>query len=120
MSFLTNSKRRLALIGAVSAMAATAGVVATATPAAAQGNVFVYAHYNYSIPVYPSGAPVWVANLSGPAQDSISSVGSSADHGMCFYEHGNFGGLEFRIGAGEWWAQVPWWINDKISSYRPC
>ncbi|MEV7286213.1 hypothetical protein AB0O01_16835 [Streptomyces sp. NPDC093252] len=120
MSFLANNKRRSALIGAVAAMAATAGVVATATPAAAQGNVFVYANYNYSIPVYPSGAPVYVTNLTGIAKDSISSVGVTTDHGMCFYEHANFGGLEFKVGRGEWWAQVPSWINDKISSYRPC
>ncbi|AZK97722.1 hypothetical protein B7R87_30395 [Streptomyces tsukubensis] len=107
------------------ALAVSAGLVmnappATAAPAPALAGVFIYANPNYSIPVYPSGAPVQVANLGGPAQDSTSSIGNSTDLRMCFYEHGNYGGLEFRIGPGEWWATLPGWINDRISSYRPC
>ncbi|MFI1868289.1 hypothetical protein [Streptomyces jumonjinensis] len=125
MSLLRKTRQRLAAAGAVGALAASAGLVmnappATAAPAHALAGVFIYANPNYSIPVYPSGAPVQVANLSGPAQDSTSSIGNSTDLRMCFYEHGNYGGLEFRIGPGEWWATLPGWINDKISSYRPC
>ncbi|MFE7131003.1 hypothetical protein ACFVIM_09095 [Streptomyces sp. NPDC057638] len=124
MSFLKKTARRLAVAPAVGALIA-AGALATATPATAApegalAGVFIYANPNYSIPVYPSGAPVYVANLGGPAQDSVSSLANSTDLRMCFYEHGNFGGLEFRIGPGEWWATLPGWINDKISSYRPC
>ncbi|MFE4632187.1 hypothetical protein ACFRJ1_02245 [Streptomyces sp. NPDC056773] len=120
MSFLRDAGQRLVLAGVLGALAASAGVVATATPAAALGGVFIYANPNYSIPVYPSGAPVQIAELTGPAKDTTSSIGNSTSFSMCFYEHKNYGGLEFRIGPGEWWATVPSWINDKISSYRPC
>ncbi|MFI1864032.1 hypothetical protein [Streptomyces jumonjinensis] len=127
MSFLRKTKQRLALAAAVGALAATAGVVTTAAPAAAApapavafAGVFIYANPNYSIPVYPSGAPVQVAELTGSGRDTTSSIGNSTDLSMCFYEHRNYGGLEFRIGPGEWWATIPGWINDKISSYRPC
>ncbi|MGV9311913.1 hypothetical protein ACWDR0_06915 [Streptomyces sp. NPDC003691] len=125
MPLLRKAWQRLAASGAVGAVAVSACLVATtapaaAAPAAALGGVFIYANPNYSIPVYPSGAPVYVANLGGPARDSVSSISNSTDLRMCFYEHGNFGGLEFRIGPGEMWATIPGWINDKISSYRPC
>ncbi|MGW3652432.1 hypothetical protein [Streptomyces sp. NPDC000878] len=120
MSLLRKSKQRLAVTAVLGVLFTTAGVVATATPAAAAGNVFIYANPNYSIPVYPSGAPVQVAELTGPAKDTTSSIGNSSSFSMCFYEHKNYGGLEFRIGSGEWWATIPSWINDKISSYRPC
>ncbi|MEW1547852.1 hypothetical protein [Streptomyces tsukubensis] len=125
MSLLRKTRQRLAAAGAVGALAVSAGLVmnaspATAAPAPAFAGVFIYANPNYSIPVYPSGAPVQVANLGGPAQDSTSSIGNSTNLRMCFYEHGNYGGLEFRIGPGEWWATLPGWINDRISSYRPC
>ncbi|MFE3068497.1 hypothetical protein [Streptomyces sp. NPDC059247] len=125
MSLLRKARQRLAVVSAVGALAASAGLVTTASPATAApdralAGVFIYANPNYSIPVYPGGAPVQVANLGGPAQDSVSSIGNSTDLRMCFYEHGNYGGLEFRIGPGEWWATLPGWINDKISSYRPC
>ncbi|MFJ8229891.1 hypothetical protein ACIQ9E_08015 [Streptomyces sp. NPDC094448] len=125
MSLLRKTGQRLAAAGAVGALAASASLVmntppAAAAPAPALAGVFIYANPNYSIPVYPSGAPVQVANLSGPAQDSTSSIGNSTNLRMCFYEHGNYGGLEFRIGPGEWWATLPGWINDRISSYRPC
>jgi hypothetical protein len=73
-----------------------------------------------SIPVYPSGAPVQVAELTGSGKDSTSSIGNSTNLSMCFYEHKNYGGLEFRIDPGEWWATIPSWTANKISSYRPC
>ncbi|MFI2209544.1 hypothetical protein [Streptomyces sp. NPDC020141] len=125
MSIPRKAGQRLALAGAAGALVASAGLATTAAPAAAApapafAGVFIYANPNYSIPVYPSGAPVQVGNLSGPAKDSTSSIGNSTDLRMCFYEHANYGGLEFRIGPGEWWATLPGWINDKISSYRPC
>ncbi|MFF3431387.1 hypothetical protein [Streptomyces sp. NPDC002602] len=120
MSFLRESKQRLAVAGVLGALVTTAAVVGTATPAAAFSGVFIYANPNYSIPVYPGGAPVQVAELTGSAKDTTSSIGNSTNLSMCFYEHRNYGGLEFRIGPGEWWATIPGWINDKISSYRPC
>ncbi|MFD0149442.1 alpha/beta fold hydrolase [Streptomyces sp. NPDC055721] len=70
----------------------------TATPASALSGVFIYANPNHSIPVHPSGAPVQVAELTGTAKDTTSSVGNSTNLSMCFYEHKNYGGLEFRIG----------------------
>ncbi|MER6911860.1 hypothetical protein ABT354_09325 [Streptomyces sp. NPDC000594] len=117
--------QRFAAAGVVGALAATVGLVATATPATAtpgarMAGVFIYANPNYSIPVYPSGAPTWVSALGGPAHDTTSSISNSTDLRMCFYEHTNFRGLEFRIGPGEWWATIPSWIDNKISSYRPC
>ncbi|MFD0378099.1 peptidase inhibitor family I36 protein [Streptomyces sp. NPDC127112] len=53
-------------------------------------------------------------------QDSASSVVNNTGSGICFYEHNNYGGLEFRIGPREQWASVPGWINDKISSFKYC
>ncbi|KJY23765.1 hypothetical protein VR44_37345 [Streptomyces katrae] len=53
-------------------------------------------------------------------QDSASSVVNNTSSGICFYEHNNYGGLEFRIGPREQWASVPGWINDKISSFKYC
>ncbi|GLX23526.1 MULTISPECIES: peptidase inhibitor family I36 protein [Streptomyces] len=53
-------------------------------------------------------------------QDSASSVVNNTGSRICFYEHNNYGGLEFRIGPGEQWASVPSWINDKISSFKYC
>ncbi|MFJ2742932.1 hypothetical protein ACIO3O_25075 [Streptomyces sp. NPDC087440] len=126
MSLLAKTKQHLALAAAVGTLAATAGALATAAPAGAAATganfagVFIYANPNYSIPVYPSGAPVQVGELTGSGKDSTSSIGNSTNLSMCFYEHKNYGGLEFRIGPGEWWATIPGWINDKISSYRPC
>ncbi|MFD4860633.1 peptidase inhibitor family I36 protein [Streptomyces atratus] len=120
MSFLTNTRQRVAAADAVGTLTLTATVVATATPASAFTGVFIYANPNYSIPVYPSGAPVQIAELTGPAKDTTSSVGNSTNLSMCFYEQKNYGGLEFRIGPGEWWATIPSWIDNKISPYRPC
>ncbi|MFJ3903942.1 hypothetical protein [Streptomyces sp. NPDC090025] len=128
MPLLRKFRQRVVTAGAVGVLAASAGLVATAptaaaattAPAGALSGVFIYANPNYSIPVYPGGAPSQIANLTGPAKDSVSSIGNSTDLHLCFYEHANYGGLEFRIGPGEWWATIPGWINDKISSYRPC
>lgn len=77
MSFLRKTKQRLAVVGVLGALAASTGVVATATPAAAFAGVFIYANPNYSIQVYPSGAPVQVAELTGSGKDSTSSIGHS-------------------------------------------
>ncbi|WP_424216295.1 hypothetical protein ACN20G_29580 (plasmid) [Streptomyces sp. BI20] len=107
-------------VAAAGALALGVSTPAGAAPTGALSGVFIYANPNYSIPVYPSGAPVQVAELTGAGKDSTSSIGNSTNLSMCFYEHKNHGGLEFRIGPGEWWATIPSWINDKISSYRPC
>ncbi|MGE7387001.1 peptidase inhibitor family I36 protein [Streptomyces sp. NPDC004126] len=53
-------------------------------------------------------------------QDITSSVLNNTGSGICFYEHNNYGGLEFRIGPGEHWPSLPSWINDKISSFKYC
>ncbi|GLF92958.1 hypothetical protein [Streptomyces yaizuensis] len=135
MSFSKKIRQRLAVAGAVGTLVTAAGVTAVATPAAAApattaatatdpitvlAGVFIYAQPNYSIPVYPSGAPTYVSDLSGPARDTTSSISNSTNLSMCFYEHSAHRGLEFRIGPGENWATIPSWIDNKISSYRPC
>ncbi|MFS8105003.1 peptidase inhibitor family I36 protein [Lentzea alba] len=52
--------------------------------------------------------------------DRISSFVSNHGGNLCFYEHEDFRGLEFRIGPRESWGSMPRWINDKISSFRAC
>ncbi|WP_416874654.1 peptidase inhibitor family I36 protein [Kitasatospora sp. SC0581] len=52
--------------------------------------------------------------------DEASSVVNNTGSSICFYEHSNYGGLEFKIGPREKWASVPSWINDKISSFKFC
>ncbi|MGE7387000.1 peptidase inhibitor family I36 protein [Streptomyces sp. NPDC004126] len=53
-------------------------------------------------------------------QDRASSVVNNTGNSVCFYEHNDYGGLEFRIGPREKWSSVPSWINDKISSFKYC
>ncbi|MEU3316746.1 peptidase inhibitor family I36 protein [Streptomyces sp. NPDC006662] len=53
-------------------------------------------------------------------QDAASSVVNNTGSGICFYEHNNYGGLEFKVGPHEKWASVPGWINDRISSFKYC
>ncbi|GAA2994731.1 hypothetical protein GCM10020229_04050 [Kitasatospora albolonga] len=53
-------------------------------------------------------------------QDEASSVVNNTGSAICFYEHNNYGGLEFRVGPHEKWASVPGWINDRISSFKYC
>ncbi|MGW3230082.1 peptidase inhibitor family I36 protein [Kitasatospora sp. NPDC001095] len=53
-------------------------------------------------------------------QDITSSVVNNTGSSICFYEHNNYGGLEFRIGPREQWPSLPSWINDKISSFKYC
>ncbi|MEV7187310.1 peptidase inhibitor family I36 protein [Kitasatospora sp. NPDC093102] len=53
-------------------------------------------------------------------QDVTSSVLNNTGSSICFYEHNNYGGAEFRIGPWEHWPYVPSWINDKISSFKYC
>ncbi|MEU8777364.1 peptidase inhibitor family I36 protein [Streptomyces sp. NPDC048606] len=53
-------------------------------------------------------------------QDVTSSVLNNTGSAVCFYEHNNYGGMEFRIGPREHWPSVPSWINDKISSFKRC
>ncbi|MFI5530608.1 peptidase inhibitor family I36 protein [Kitasatospora sp. NPDC051853] len=53
-------------------------------------------------------------------QDEASSVVNNTGSSICFYEHNNYGGAEFRIGPREKWASVPGWINDRISSFKYC
>ncbi|MFD0378101.1 peptidase inhibitor family I36 protein [Streptomyces sp. NPDC127112] len=53
-------------------------------------------------------------------QDITSSVVNNTGNAICFYEHNNYGGLQFRIGPWEKWPSVPSWINDRISSFKYC
>ncbi|WP_331728380.1 peptidase inhibitor family I36 protein [Streptomyces sp. NBC_00158] len=53
-------------------------------------------------------------------QDVTSSVLNNTGSSICFYEHNNYGGLEFKIGPREHWPSLPSWINDKISSFKYC
>ncbi|MEU3609179.1 peptidase inhibitor family I36 protein [Streptomyces sp. NPDC035033] len=52
--------------------------------------------------------------------DRISSISSNYGQAICFYSDPHYNGLQFRIGPWEKWSYVPDWINDKISSFRPC
>ncbi|MFJ5264391.1 peptidase inhibitor family I36 protein [Streptomyces sp. NPDC088387] len=119
---MSTARRRTALVGAACALASTAGLVASAAPAAAAPSSLLvtgYANPNFSGGQFGTTGPA-VASISGTLNDSFSSVGNNSAYGICFYEHANYGGLKFRIGPGEWWATVPSWIDDKISSYAPC
>ncbi|MEW1638958.1 peptidase inhibitor family I36 protein [Streptomyces sp. NPDC093801] len=53
-------------------------------------------------------------------QDIASSVVNNTGSSICFYEHNNYGGLQFKIGPREQWPSVPSWINDRISSFSYC
>ncbi|MEV7541080.1 peptidase inhibitor family I36 protein [Streptomyces sp. NPDC089915] len=53
-------------------------------------------------------------------QDTASSVVNNTGSAICFYEHNDYGGLQFRIGPREKWPSVPSWINDRISSFKYC
>ncbi|MGV9311912.1 peptidase inhibitor family I36 protein [Streptomyces sp. NPDC003691] len=124
-SVLARAKRRLALLGAVVTLAASAGVLANATPAEAAGcmgngrSLCLRKDVNYGGYSLPFSMPNVHTNL-GQYQDQVSSIVNDSHYSICFYEHPNYGGLEFRIGPWEWWASLPGWINDKISSFRPC
>lgn len=50
----------------------------------------------------------------------ISSLISTYDGHLCFYDLEDFGGVEFKIGPKEKWATIPWWIDNKISSFKVC
>ncbi|WP_186768268.1 peptidase inhibitor family I36 protein [Streptomyces qinzhouensis] len=125
ISVLSHAKRRLALLGAAVTLAASAGVLATAAPAEAAGcmengrSLCLRKHDNYGGYSLPYNMPNVDSNL-GQYQDQVSSIINDSHYSICFYEHPGYGGLEFRIGPWEWWATLPGWINDKISSFRPC
>ncbi|MFD7440850.1 peptidase inhibitor family I36 protein [Streptomyces sp. NPDC059909] len=53
-------------------------------------------------------------------QDEATSVVNNTWNNVCFYEHNWYSGLEFRIQGKEQWAYVPWWIDNKISSWKWC
>jgi hypothetical protein len=52
--------------------------------------------------------------------DLTSSVVNNTWSSICFYEHSWYSGLEFKAGAREQWAYVPWWIDNKIGSFKWC
>ncbi|MBD0674975.1 peptidase inhibitor family I36 protein [Streptomyces sp. CBMA156] len=53
-------------------------------------------------------------------QDITSSVLNNTGSHICFYEHNDYGGAEFKVGPHEQWPSLPSWINDKISSFKYC
>ncbi|MFJ3903943.1 peptidase inhibitor family I36 protein [Streptomyces sp. NPDC090025] len=124
-SVLSHLKSRLALLGAASVLAASAGVLVNASPADAAGcmgdgrSLCLRRDDNYGGYSLPFHMPNVNSNM-GQYQDQVSSIVNDSSYSICFYEHPGYGGLEFRIGPWEWWATLPWWINDKISSFRPC
>ncbi|MEV7288150.1 peptidase inhibitor family I36 protein [Streptomyces sp. NPDC093252] len=117
-------KRRAALLLGAASLAASAGLV-NATPAAAAvsdcngWSVCYFQHNNYEGDVYvfgpglPQGTPEW-------GHDLASSIVNNTGSAYCFYEHPYMTGAQFRIGPWERWASLPSWINDKISSFKPC
>ncbi|MFE7131002.1 peptidase inhibitor family I36 protein [Streptomyces sp. NPDC057638] len=127
-SALSRLKHRTALLAALAILTASAGVLANTTPAQAteaagcMGNgrsLCLRAHENYGGFSLPFSMPNVFSNL-GQYQDQVSSIVNDSIYSICFYEHPGYGGLEFRIGPWEWWPSLPGWINDKISSFRPC
>ncbi|MEO3977782.1 peptidase inhibitor family I36 protein [Streptomyces sp. CAU 1734] len=121
----SHAGRRKALLGAVVALAASAGVLVNAAPAEAAGcmengrSLCLRKHDNYGGYSLPFSMPNVNPNL-GQYQDQVSSIVNDSHYSICFHEHPGYGGLEFRIGPWEWWPTLPGWINDKISSFRPC
>lgn len=53
-------------------------------------------------------------------QDIASSVVNNTGAAVCFYSDNWYGGANFQIHGWEKWAQIPSWINDKISSFAYC
>ncbi|MBD0674974.1 peptidase inhibitor family I36 protein [Streptomyces sp. CBMA156] len=61
-----------------------------------------------------------VSSTDKGMQDIASSVVNNTGSHICFYEHNNYGGAEFKVGPHEQWPSLPSWINDKISSFKYC
>ncbi|MEV6651815.1 peptidase inhibitor family I36 protein [Streptomyces sp. NPDC051219] len=53
-------------------------------------------------------------------QDLTSSVVNNTWSSICFYENTWYSGLEFKTGPREQWAYVPWWFDNKMSSFKWC
>ncbi|MET8830548.1 peptidase inhibitor family I36 protein [Streptomyces sp. NPDC004610] len=124
-SLLRKAGSKVALFAGAAALAATAGL-ATATPAAAGTpdrcnglELCLFQHSNYDGTNWTWFRVPRTVQLS-VGNDAVSSLVNNTSNSLCFYEHGNLTGLEFRIGPWERWGSVPSWINDRISSYRIC
>ncbi|MFD7440849.1 peptidase inhibitor family I36 protein [Streptomyces sp. NPDC059909] len=52
--------------------------------------------------------------------DLASSVVNNTWSSICFYEHSWYSGIEFKTGPREQWPYVPWWIDNKIGSFKWC
>ncbi|MEV7284144.1 peptidase inhibitor family I36 protein [Streptomyces sp. NPDC093252] len=122
---LRKAKRTAALFVGATALAATAGLV-TATPAAA-GDPNVCNGYQLCLWYdgnYENTRVMWdylpIDGNFTVAHDVTSSLVNNSSSTLCFYEHPDYGGLEFRVAPWARWAYVPSWINDKISSMRRC
>ncbi|MET8831903.1 peptidase inhibitor family I36 protein [Streptomyces sp. NPDC004610] len=127
MTALTaNVKRRAALFFGAATLAASAGLM-NATPAAAAASdcngwaVCYWEHNDYNGGVYVFGSPGTLPQGTPTfGHDLASSIVNNTGSAYCFYEHSYMTGLQFRIGPWERWGSVPSWINDKISSFKPC
>jgi len=51
-------------------------------------------------------------------QDVTSSWVNATNSTWCLYSDNWYSGLRFRVAAWEWWANIPDWFNDKLSSAR--
>lgn len=142
---MKNSKKKAGL--ALSAVSAAAWVMMTAAPAGAtthvdigQGSgacpthyVCLWSEYDFigsgghkfgaiatDESIRDMGKLKRYGTLWKGMQDVTSSVLNNTGGSVCLYEHNGYGGLEARIGPGAKWSAVPSWINDRISSLRPC
>ncbi|MFD7440848.1 hypothetical protein [Streptomyces sp. NPDC059909] len=121
---MKNMRLKVGVVAAA-AMAATAGLFASAPSASAAGNCYHYGQQGYvqlftdnnyqgtcwetttnAYQWLPSEVKDKVSSLrfwtpSGPQQRSLVLTDVSA------------GGVEFTAQPNEWWPSLPWWINDK-------
>jgi hypothetical protein len=52
--------------------------------------------------------------------DQISSLRNRTPNTLCFYSNDLNGGAVFQIHGWEWWATIPSWIDNQISSMDYC
>ncbi|MEU9334892.1 peptidase inhibitor family I36 protein [Streptomyces sp. NPDC048290] len=122
-ALLSNARRRAALLLGALALAGTAGLAHPTPAAAAEWDCDGYTMCLFSDSNYGGTLLRWNYQPSGTLSshhDITSSIVNNSGSAYCFYEHPDYGGLQFRIGPWERWASVPYWINDRISSLHPC
>ena len=62
---------------------------------------------------------LWQPNVGDFMNDLTTSIWNRTDVTVCFFEHDNYGGHNFCLGAGQFTPNVGGWWNDQITSFRP-